>query len=167
MNIAHTLLSIKQNIDIEYQLKQDEDIALEALESIYLRKRFLSATKISNILADVPLDTMTIYFNYIYDPNNNDYPFNYQGIEIHIGESEKKLKGDFNNKLTIEFLNFIEHMEERFFNATNYRFKIDNNEKEINKFLKKLLADEYELWQNLYLEQSLSEKPHIKKPLKI
>lgn len=167
MNIAHPSLSSEQNMHIEYQLKQDEAVALEVLENIDLRKRFLSATKISNILANIPLDTMTIYFNYIYDSNNNYSPFNYQGIEIHIGESEKKLKGDFNNNLTIEFLNFIEHMENHFFNAKNYRFKLENNDKGINTFLKKLLADEYELWQNLYLEENLSKKNSIKNPLKI
>ena len=167
MNIAHPLLSDEENTHIEAQLKQDEDIALEVLESINLRKRFLSATKISNILVNIPLETMTIYFNYIYDSNDNNYPFHYQGIEIHIGKSEKKLQGDFNNKLTMEFLNFQDNMETHFFNAKDYRFTIGNNEESIKNFLKKLLSDEYELWQNLYLEQKLSEKTNNKKSLKI
>ena len=167
MNIAHPFLTNEENKYIETQLKQDEAIALEVLENIYLRKRFLSATKISNILKSIPLDSMTVYFNYIYDSNNNEDPFNYQGIEIHIGQFENKLHGEFNNNLTMEFLNFLDNMEKSFFNAKDYRFTIGNNEKSIKNFLKKLLSDEYELWQNLYLDQKLSEKTNNKKSLKI
>lgn len=163
--IAHPNLEKSILQEIENQLLNDEQALVEASERIDLRKIFLASTKIYNILKNqLPNQQLNLDFDYSYDHENHYYNFK-KIVGACAGEDISHLAGLKN--LKSELLSIIHLLDKGFFDSDQRSFTLMNNDEGRKIFLKAIIVDKYELWQQTYLEQILTNKNNLHKKIKI
>ena len=164
-NIAHPNLNSEQLDLIEAELIKDEESLQKLWDEIGLRRLFFDATKVCIILQNqLPQTKLRFYFDYIRNSDENTFSF----IKLMVFDGEKEITRTSDSlKLRHNLFPFMEQLENEFFSPSKQNYEFINNESGRKEFLKKLLENDYELWQHSYLQQDLSEKITPPKKLKI